>query len=92
VKIDKMVQAVRMEKEKSTVIEIKDDIYGQLEAIAQKQGSKLEDEVAEAIKSYLERMSAYSDDPFFQIGKAGKSGLKDLAKAHDEYLYGKGIK
>jgi hypothetical protein len=48
--------------------------------------------VAEAIKSYLERMSAYSDDPFFQIGKAGKSGLKDLAKAHDEYLYGKGIK
>ena len=87
-----MVQAVRMGKEKSTVIEIKDDIYGQLEAIAQKQGSKLEDEVAEAIKSYLERMSAYSDDPFFQIGKAGKSGLKDLAKAHDEYLYGKGIK
>ena len=87
-----MVQAVRMGKEKSTVIEIKDDIYGQLEVIAQKQGSKLEDEVAEAIKSYLERMSAYSDDPFFQIGKAGKSGLKDLAKAHDEYLYGKGIK
>ena len=87
-----MVQAVRMGKEKSTVIEIRDDIYGQLEAIAQKQGSKLEDEVAKAIKSYLERMSAYSDDPFFQIGKAGKSGLKDLAKAHDEYLYGKGIK
>ena len=87
-----MVQAVRMGKEKSTVIEIKDDIYGQLEVIAQKQGSKLEDEVAKAIKSYLERMSAYSDDPFFQIGKAGKSGLKDLAKAHDEYLYGKGIK
>ncbi|NOR78691.1 MAG: hypothetical protein GQ523_09815 [Methanophagales archaeon] len=91
-KIDKMVQAVRMGKEKSTAIEIKDDIYGQLEVIAQKQGSKLEDEVAKAIKSYLERMSAYSDDPFFQIGKAGKSGLKDLAKAHDEYLYGKGIK
>ena len=50
----------------------------------------MEDEVTEAIKSYIERMSAYSHDPFFRIGKAGKSGLKDLAKAHDEYLYGKG--
>jgi len=77
-----------MGKEKSLIIEIKENTYGQLEAIAKKQGSKLEDEVAEAIKSYLERMSAYSNDPFFQIGKAGKSGLKDLAKAHDKYLYG----
>jgi hypothetical protein len=77
-----------MGKEKRITIEIKGDIYGLLEAIAQKQGSKLEDEITEAIKSYIERMSAYSDDPFFRIGKAGKSGLKDLAKAHDEYLYG----
>jgi len=57
-----------------------------LEAIAQKQGSKVEDELTEAIKSYIERMSAYSNDPFFQVGKAGKSGLKDLAKAHDKYF------
>jgi hypothetical protein len=55
-----------------------------LEAIAQKQGSKLEYEIMGAIKSYIERMSAYSDDSFFQIGKAGKLGLKDLAKAHDK--------
>ena len=78
-----------MGKEKSITIGIKEDIYGQLEAVAQKQGSKLEDEVTEAIKAYIERMSAYSNDPFFQIGKAGKSGLKDLAKAHDKYLYGR---
>jgi hypothetical protein len=77
-----------MGKEKSLIIEVKENVYGQLEAIAKKQGSKLEDAVTEAIKSYLERMSAYSNDPFFQIGKAGKSGLKDLAKAHDKYLYG----
>jgi hypothetical protein len=76
-----------MGKEKSISIEIKENIYGQLEAIAQKQGSKLEYEIKEAIKSYIERMSAYSDDPFFQIGKAGKSGLKDLAKAHDKYAH-----
>lgn len=75
-----------MGKEKRLIIEVKENVYGQLEAIAKKQGSKLEDAVTEAIKSYLERKSAYSNDPFFQIGKAGKSGLKDLAKAHDKYL------
>lgn len=79
-----------MGKGKSITIEVKEEIYGQLEAVAQKQGSKLEDEVTEAIKSYIEQMSAYSGDPFFRIGKAGKSGLKDLAKAHDKYLYGEG--
>nr|QNO51989.1 hypothetical protein NODOFMBO_00011 [Methanosarcinales archaeon ANME-1 ERB6] len=78
-----------MGEEKSITIGIKAKLYGQLEAIAQKQGSKLEDEVTEAIKSYIGRLSTYSDDPFFRIGKAGKSGLKDLAKAHDEYLYGR---
>ena len=77
-----------MGKEKSMTIGIKEDIYGQLKTIAEKRRSKLEDEVTEAIKSYIERMSAYSNDSFFQIGKAGKSGLKDLAKGHDEYLYG----
>ena len=76
-----------MGKEESIIIGIKANLYGQLEAIAEKQGSKLEDEITEAIKSYIESMSAYSDDPFFQIGKAGKSDLKDLAKAHDKYLY-----
>ena len=77
-----------MGKEKSITIGIKENIYELLEAIAQKQGSKVEDELTEAIKLYIERMSAYSNDPFFQVGKAGKSGLKDMAKAHDKYLYG----
>ena len=84
--MDKMARAVRRGKERGISIEIEAGIYGQLEAIAQKQGSKLEGEVAEAMKSYIERKGAYSDDPFFQMGKAGESGLKDLAKAHDEYL------
>jgi len=39
--------------------------------------------VAAAITAYIERMRAYKDDPFFHLGKAGKSGLNDLAKAHD---------
>ena len=84
-----IISGVRMGKGKSITIEVEEDIYGQLEAIAQKQGSKLEDDVAEAIESYIERMRGYSNDPFFRIGKAGKSRLGDLAKAHDEYLYGR---
>lgn len=34
----KIERGIRMGKEKSITIEIKEDIYGQLEAIAQKQG------------------------------------------------------
>ena len=78
-----------MGKERSIIIEIEESVYGQLEAVTGKQGSKLEDEMTEALKSHIERMRAYRNDSFFQIGKAGKSGLKDLAKAHDEYLYGR---
>lgn len=80
---------IKMGKERSIIIEIEESVYGELEAVAEKQGSKLEDEVREAFKSHIERTRAYSNDPFFKIGKAGKSGLKDLAEAHDEYLYGR---
>jgi hypothetical protein len=85
--VDKIVHAVRRGEEKGISIEITEGVYGQLEAIAEKQGYKLEDEMVEAMKSYIGRKGAYSDDPFLLIGKAGKSGLKDLAKVHDAYLY-----
>ena len=81
-----------MGKEKSLTIVIEESIYKQLEEVVEKRGFKLEDEVTEAIKAYIGRMRSYRNDPFFQIGKAGKAGksdLKDLAKAHDEYLYGR---
>lgn len=79
-----------MGKDKSITIEIGESTYDQLEAIAEERGSKLRDEVLEAINTYIEWMSAFSDDPFFKIGKAGRSGLGDLAKSHDKYLYEKG--
>ena len=82
-----MIRTVKMGTEKNRIIEIGGAICGQLEAIGQKQGYALEDEVAEAIKVYIEQMNEYSNDSFFQIGKAGKSGVGDLAKAHDKYLY-----
>ncbi len=83
------MQTVKMGSERNLTIRIGRDIYGQLEAIGQKHGATLEDELIEAIKSHVERAMVYSSDSFFQIGKAGKSGLKDLAKSHDKYLYGR---
>jgi len=73
---------------KSLTVELDEFAYKQLEVIAQERNSKLEDEIAEAVKAYIEWRRAYSEDPFFQIGKAGRSGLGDLAEAHDKYLYG----
>jgi len=40
-----MLQAVGTGRDKSVCIELTAELYGQLEAIAEKQGSKLEDEV-----------------------------------------------
>lgn len=75
---------------KSLTIEIDASSYEQLRVIAQERNSKLEDEIAEAVKAYIEWRRVYGEDPFFQIGKAGRSGLGDLAEAHDRYLYGHG--
>ena len=73
---------------KSVTVEIDEAIYQGLERLVQERGARLEEALAEAIKTYLEQRKAYVNDPFFQIGKAGCSGLEDLAEAHDQYLYG----
>ena len=77
-----------MGREKSLTVEIDEATYGQLETIAQQNKTKLEDEVIEAVKTYIEHRIVYDSDPFFQIGKGGRSGLGDLSEAHDKYLYG----
>ncbi len=68
-------------------VEIDKATYQEFERIVRYQGAKLEDALTEAIEAYLEQRNAYVRDPFFQIGKAGCSGLGDLAEAHDKYLY-----
>jgi len=73
---------------KSVTVEIDEATYRELEQVAQERGAKLEEALAEAIEAYLEQRKACVNDPFFQIGKAGCSGLGDLAEAHDKYLYG----
>ena len=72
---------------KSVTVEMDEATYQELERLAQERGAKLEEALAEAIEAYLEQRKAYANDPFFQIGKAGRSALGDLAKAHDKYLY-----
>jgi hypothetical protein len=73
---------------KSMTVEIDEASYQEIKRLAQERGLKMEETMAELLKAYLEQRKAYVNDPFFQIGKAGCSGLGDLAEAHDKYLYG----
>ncbi len=75
---------------KSVIVELDEGTYQELERLAHERGARLEEALAEVVAAYLEQRRAYLNDPFFQIGKAGRSGLGDLAKAHDKYLYGTG--
>jgi len=73
---------------KSVIIEFDETAYQELKQLAQERGTELEEALTEAVKAYWAQRNAYVNDPFFQIGKVGSSGLGDLAEAHDEYLYG----
>jgi metal-responsive CopG/Arc/MetJ family transcriptional regulator len=72
---------------KNLTIELDESLYQELERLAHEREEGLDKALAEALKTYLEHRKAYVNDPFFQIGKAGRSGLGDLAQAHDKYLY-----
>jgi hypothetical protein len=72
---------------KNVTIELDEALYQELERLAQEGGERLNEALTEAIQAYLQQREAYVSDPFFQIGKAGHSGLGDLAEAHDKYLY-----
>lgn len=73
---------------KSVTVEMDEATYKQLEMFAQQRHDKLQEAITEAIKAYMVHREIYMKDPFFQIGKAGRSGLGNLAEAHDRYLYG----
>lgn len=72
---------------RNVTVEIDETMYQELERLALERGTKLEEALAELLEAYLKERKAYVSDPFFQIGKAGRSGLGDLAEAHDQYLY-----
>lgn len=74
---------------KSVIVKLDEGTYRELERWAHERGAPLEKALAEVIAAYLRQQRAYASDPFFKLGKAGRSGLGDLAEAHDKYLYGR---
>jgi len=72
---------------RNVTLELDEETYQEMKRLAQASGAKLETALAEAIVAYLEQRKTYVNDPFFRLGKAGRSGLGDLAEAHDKYLY-----
>ena len=62
--------------------------YRYLNTLAEQTHTDVETEILEAIRMYLQRKRDYRQDPFFQIGPDGHSGLGDLSENHDKYLYG----
>lgn len=71
---------------KSVIVELDEGTYQELKRLAHERGAQVEEALAEVVAAYLKQRRAYANDPFFKIGKAGRSGLGDLAEAHDKYL------
>jgi hypothetical protein len=76
----------------TTTIQLKEDTLNQIKLISQKQHKKESDIIIEAINAYLKEQELdWKNDPFFMLGTEPKeSGLGDLSKEHDKYLYDNG--
>ena len=75
---------------RTVTVEMDEVMYRKLEWLTEKDGGEPKDTLVQAVEAYLARREAYVEDPFFQIGKGGRSDLGDLAEAHDRYFYGAG--
>ncbi len=71
-------------------VEVDETTYRHLKVLAERRKGQVKEEVAEAIRIHIAQRMSYLHDSFFQIGKAGQSGLGDLSENHDKYLYGTG--
>lgn len=72
---------------RNVTLELDEKTYQEMKRLAEAAGGRLETALADAVAAYLEQRKNYLNDPFFLLGKAGRSGLGDLAEAHDKYLY-----
>lgn len=72
---------------RNVTLELDEKTYQEMKRLAEASGGRLETALTNAIAAYLEQRKIYVNDPFFLLGKAGRSGLGDLAGAHDKYLY-----
>jgi len=65
--------------------------YRTLREVLRRRGLSLKEGLRIAVtKLVLEEMKLDPSDPFLSSQPTGRSGHKDLSKAHDRYLYGRG--
>ncbi|ODS39098.1 MAG: hypothetical protein A7316_11220 [Candidatus Altiarchaeales archaeon WOR_SM1_86-2] len=76
-----------MRKMKSISINISDSMYKKFRDVLKQKDIGIEKGILEAINEFISKESEYKSDPFFKMGSSGESGVRDISKKHDLYLY-----
>jgi hypothetical protein len=70
---------------------LEEEEYRTLREVVRKKGLSLKEGLHLAVTRLLqEEVRLNPSDAFFSRKPVGRSGRKDLSRAHDKYLYGKG--
>ncbi len=64
-----------------------DSSYLKFRNVVEQRGLGIKEGVLKAINEFIATESEYERDAFFAIGSESESGLKDISKKHDAYLY-----
>jgi len=68
---------------------LKEEEYRAFKEALQKKGLSIREGLKLAVERLIEaEFKVVADDPFFTHKPVGRSGLGDLSKKHDKYLYG----
>ncbi len=82
----------RMVSEKRTQVYFPENLYRKVQQRAKQDSKSSAEVIREAVVEYLEKKKEreidWENDPIFKLAGIGQSGLGDLAKNHDAYLYG----
>jgi len=70
-------------------LEIPKEVNKRLEILVERENCRAEDLLLEAIKESIERKFERLNDPFFEVTNTKGSGLTDIGRNHDKYLYKK---
>ena len=70
-------------------LEIPKEINNKLDILVEKESRRAEDLLLEAIKGSIERKLERLNDSFFETTNTKESGLTDVGRNHDKYLYKK---
>lgn len=70
-------------------LEIPKEVNEKLEILIEKENRRAKDLLLDAIKGAIERKFERLNDPFFETTNNKGSGLNDVGRNHDKYLYKK---